>query len=342
MSKLLLSCCKSKLWQKEKCICKEIRTINNFVKKCNKIYKCLDTIYYNKININYYDINAFILSIRATNDNNNKMRENIIGAIINNNIPTTYYKYSLRWSNLRNQIYAFIEKLCKEKNIINNTQKCIHKAGRNNHYDFIIILNNDIHYNVELKFNANCIDETPQFVSPMKPSQYIENSYEEYYYTNYLTKLVQEYNLSLPDKNEYLNKIHSNKPKCVSELQNKYYSGCKSSSQYSGNTEDIEFYQRCKELSKQSITNFITNNQLKINELTKYLLETQNNKYYMLYKNGNINLQTTNTTNYEIVSYKKEPELQSYIATTKTGITLKILLRWKNGNGIAFSGFQIS
>ena len=31
-----------------------------------------------------------------------------------------------------------------------------------------------------------------------------------------------------------------------------------------------------------------------------------------------------------------------YIATTKTGLKLKILLRWKNCNGIAYPAFQIS
>ena len=49
-----------------------------------------------------------------------------------------------------------------------------------------------------------------------------------------------------------------------------------------------------------------------------------------------------NSKNYEIISYIKEPELQRYVATTKTGIVLKILLRWKNGNGIAYPAFQIS
>lgn len=62
----------------------------------------------------------------------------------------------------------------------------------------------------------------------------------------------------------------------------------------------------------------------------------------MLYKNGIIHLQNINSNNYEIISYKKDPKLQSYIATTKTGIKLKILLRWKNGNGIAYPAFQIS
>lgn len=319
-----------------------LKIISRFIKKCGKIYKSLDCINYNGSAIDYYCINAFDLSGRANNDKNNKMRENIIGAIINNNIPITYYKYSFRWTKLKNEINKFIEKICQEKSIIKHKQKCIHKAGRNYHYDFMVIINDKNEFHIEFKFNAEFIDETPQFVSPMKPSQYLQNSYEEFYYDNYLTRLAQEFSLTLPEKKEYLHKIHSTNPKCVIEFQNKYYKGCKNSSKYTGNKDDIEFYERSKELSQESITSFITNNELKFNELTEYLLQTQNNKYYMLYKNGNINLQTTNVSNYEIVSYIKEPKLQSYIATTKTGIRLKILLRWKNGNGIAYPAFQIS
>ena len=304
--------------------------IKRFIQKCNKIYKNLVYVDYNNMCINYYSINVFNLSIRSDNDKNNKIRENIIGAIINNIIPVNYYKYSLRWSQLQNEINKFIEILCLKNNINKHIQKCIHKAGRNNHFDLLLTINDNKQFNIEFKFNAEFIKETPQFVSPMKPSQYLQTSYEEYYYDNYLTILAQEFGILLPEKNEYLHKIHSDKPKCMFDFQNKYYNGCKKSSKYTGNKEDIDFYERAKELSEESIKKYITNNELKINELTTYLLKSQSNKYYMLYKNGIIYFQTINSNNYEIISYKKEPKLQSYIATTKTGINLKILLRWNS------------
>ena len=47
-------------------------------------------------------------------------------------------------------------------------------------------------------------------------------------------------------------------------------------------------------MSKNSIKSFITSYDIKINKLTEYLLSTQQNKYYMLYKNRNINLQIIN------------------------------------------------
>jgi len=33
--------------------------------------------------------------------------------------------------------------------------------------------------------------------------------------------------------------------------------------------------------------------------------------------------------------------MNGYVATSKSGNKIKILLRWKNGNGIAFPAFQI-
>ena len=341
--RLVLICCGAKLYKGEECRCKEIRIIKNFIKKCHSMYNSLQSIYYNKDIISYNDIHAFNTSIRSKNDSNNKKRENIIGCIINDKITHNYYKYSRLWNRLRQQINLYIEKISEVKNInIIESKQCIHKAGRNHHYDFKIIINKQIEFDVEFKFNANTVNETPQFVSPMKPSRYLESSYEEYYYDNYLTKLAEEFSFELPNKEIYMNEIHFPSPNCVSELQKKYYNGCKISSQYTGIKKDIEFYEKCKEMSKNSIKSFITSYDIKINKLTEYLLSTQQNKYYMLYKNRNINLQIINIDDYVIVDCKKEPELQSYIVTTKTGIKMKILLRWKNGNGIAYPAFQIS
>lgn len=46
---------------------------------------------YNKEIINIKSINAFNISSRSTNDKNNKTREHIIGALINNKVPENYF-----------------------------------------------------------------------------------------------------------------------------------------------------------------------------------------------------------------------------------------------------------
>jgi hypothetical protein len=59
-----------------------------------------------------------------------------------------------------------------------------------------------------------------------------------------------------------------------------------------------------------------------------------------MYKNNRFYKQNVNMDDYELVSYEKQKN--RFVATSKTGNKIKILLRWKNGNGIAFPAFQIS
>ena len=303
----------------------------------------LNPIQVNGVQITFSCINAFTEKNRAKNDSNNKKRENIIVCIINNAIPKDYYKHSKVWSSLKNEIDILLKKICQQKNIttIDNIV-CQHYAGRSNHYDFKIIINTDIHLMIEFKFNASCVNDAPQFVSPMHPSQYLSTSFEEYYYDNHFISLVEEFNMTLPEKAEYLKSVHSNLPKCLEEHQVTYYRGCKRSSKYSGEKNDENFYKSANKTSKCSIMNFISENDLDKDKLTAYLLETQKDKYYMLYKDGTLNLETRNLDEYVITSITKEPKKSRFMAKTKTGRVLKILLRWKNGNGIAFPSFQIS
>lgn len=287
-------------------------------------------------NINYKSINSFNICDKNLNDMMNKCRENIIISIINNKIPKDYYKYSNRWKNLRDNIGDFISSLYSP--IINI--KGIIKGGRKNNYDFEIIINKHIIFNIEFKFNSSKINNIPQFVSPMKPSKYLSNSFEDFIYYNYLALLLDEFNITIPDKECYDKEIHSNNPKCLIDIQEKYYRGCSSSSKYSGNKEDIEFYKQANKYSKESIIEFIKNTELDIKKLSSYLKETQENKIYMLYYKNRIYKETIDISNFEIVSYEKYKNY--FIGITKNGIKIKILLRWKNGNLIAFPAFQLS
>ena len=222
------------------------KIINRGIAKYLDSLKNLSCINYNNEQITYNSINSFNKTERKKNYSSNKIRENIIGVIINNKIPEDYYKYLPRWNIMRENIKVYITELfnTKYENIYIKTIECIHKGGRKFNYDFNIIINTNISFNVEFKFNCNRLDNIPQFVSPMKPSQYFSESYEEYYYDNYLCKLFKLYNLIIPDKTKYLNSIHSPKPKCIEESQKKYYNGCKQSSKFTNNIDD-KFLQRC-------------------------------------------------------------------------------------------------
>jgi hypothetical protein len=306
--------------------------------------KSLPSISFNNNVIGYSNINSFLLSERKSNDKNNKIRETIISAIINSAIPNEYYRYSLRWNLLRKKVSEYVSAIVKMKYPYLQVEnvKCIIRAGRGFNYDFTFTINRLYEFNIELKFNADTIEDTPQFVSPMKPSQYLTHSFEDFHYTHYMNQISLLGNIPLPEKDIYLHEIHSPSPPCMKEFQDKYYKGCKQSSQYSGNPEDIYFYEKSKELSKESIQRFMEYSDLDINKLSLYLLSSQNEKYYMLYKDKDIHVGISDMNNYRLVSCEKYPEKSYYLATSLSGKKIKILLRWKNGNGIAFPSFQIS
>jgi hypothetical protein len=243
-------------------------------------------------------------------------------------------------TNVSNYVSSLV--ITKYPDLQIETIKCINRGGRGFNYDFTIIVNDIYDFNIELKFNADTIEDTPQFVSPMKPSQYLSHSYEEFYYDNYIEQLSLLGNFPVPSKDIYLHEIHSHSPQCMKDYQNKYYKGCKQSSQYSGNPEDINFYKKSKGLSNESIRRFISQSELDINKLSSYLCLSQKEKYYMLYKNNEFHIGISDMNNYHLVSYEKHPEKYYYLATSLSGKKIKILLRWKNGNGIAFPSFQIS
>ena len=317
---------------------------------------------------------SFVKTSKELNDKNNKTRENIIGAIINKKVPFR----GDDWLHIEKETNNYLNELCGYK--LYNNVECIHKGGRMYNYDFIFTFSyedgsNEDFY-IELKFNVSSIDDAPQFVSPTNPSKFMihhENkSFEEYFYDKFLPKLLvaqaqteaqpqahaeaqpqahaeaqpqaQAQALEMPLKEEYMSKIHSNNPECMKLFQNKYYAGCKKSSQYTKKEEDIAYYKLANELSRESISSYIENSELDIGLLSYYLCETQKNKRYMLYnlENRNFTLQKVDMDDYQIVSVIKNAKKYRYECTSKSGKKINVLLRWKNGNGIAFPAFQIS
>ena len=313
--------------------------------KCINLNK-IEQFKYNKVVINYADIDDFtpinINNDRKNNDKKNKIRENIIGSIINNKVPLEYFKED---NNMWNHIKKELTRYFKE---IDNSYikiECDNMGGRKNNYDFKIKLHNTLNIselNVEFKFNASSIDAIPQFVSPTKPSEYMAKSYEDYYYEKFLPELSILSGYQIPSKETYNKDIHSNKPKCMKKYQDLYYQGCKGSSQFTNKEDAIKFYDFSKKISEQSISTFIGETDLDISKLSSYLLDTQKNKIYMFYYKNTFISQNVNMDDYKLESVKKNPLLSRYECISKSGKKINVLLRWKNGNGIAWPAFQIS
>lgn len=292
------------------------------------------TFTYKKEAIVIDSIGAFYLSSRSHNDKNNKTRENIIGAIINKKVPESFYE-NISWQKMKNAVDSYLEKLGGED------FTCLHRAGRKFNYDFDFITPQRM-FHIELKYNADAIEDAPQFVSPMKPSQYMSRSYEEYYYDNYLSFLAAKGGLPMPVREDFLKQIHSTKPKCMIPYQELYYKGCHKSSKYSGEQDHIDFYELAKEKTNESISTFIEETTLNTEALSTYFQSSQQDKIYMLYSDGEFKKQEVNMEDYLIDKVYPNSYKYRFEVVCKSGKNLNILLRWKNGHGIAFPAFQIS
>ena len=325
---------------------KKIHTINNIANTAEN--PKLQKISYNQMvimgsSITYFDCRHN----RNKNGSINELRENIIGAILNEKIPLGYYKisngqYCEQWIKLRNGLENFVKK--KLLNGKTDIKKMVltHRGGRLYNYDFSLQINHNLKFNIEFKFNVNSLKNTPQFVSPQRPSQYLSSNYSEFYYDHYMGKLCHFAHVECPKKDVFLREIHHISPDCMAKLKQLYYEGCSTSSKYTGNKFAKQFYKYANKLDNESRSKFIEANELDLAKLSSYLMESQKNKTYMLFHNYTFYKENMNFDDYLLISCKKEPAKYRFIVTSKSGKTIHILLRWKNGNGIAFPALQIS
>ena len=279
---------------------------------------------------------------RKDNDETNKKREEII-KLLNKGNP---YPNNKKWVEFYKEFTNYIDRL-KPPNTHKYTIDI--KGGRKYHFDFLIkyydINENFICENkIEFKDNVSKLNQCPQFVSPMYPSQYFDCvvPYEEIFYQDYLPKICKKLDISKPDKDLYIKQIHSNKPKCVNLIQEAYYKGSKQSSKFTKKNIDIENYNLMNYQSKNSIKYFLTKNKLNIPVMNKYLISTQKDKIYMLWDKNSFHIQKVNIDDYTIDYFVKIKNNNTVVCKTKSNKEINILLRWKNGSGVAFPALQIS
>ena len=301
-----------------------MNAFNKHLRQYMNALSSLMPIPYQTIHITYGSINYFDKSTKENNDEYNKSREYIIGAVINDAIHKDYYMYSRRWNRLRQQVQSYINILCDKTDY--KTIRCIHKAGRGHHYDFKLCID-EREFNVEFKYNSVIVNDAPQFVSPMKPSQYLNMEFEPWFYDHYLIQIANYGDLIMPDRDKYLKTIHSNKVVCMNSFKEKY-------------DTNSRFKKYCQDIDKEAIREFIQMTHIDTNKLSNYLLEGQKNKVYMCYKENEFHYDTIDESIYKIVCLEKK-ENTNYIYVTDNGSKLEIKLRFKNGCGLQFPAFQI-
>ena len=236
----------------------------------NEILK--NVIKYQNVNIDFKSIKEFENKSRKKNDKNNKIRENIIGAIINKKIPEEFYNYSNIWNNLKEGLFKCLKHF-PYKNI-----EVIHKGGRKYNYDFDLLLDDKI-YKFEFKYNCSNINDCPQFVSPMNPSKYLDKNFEAWFYDNHLDKIINLTKYKKPDKKIYLKEINQPNPPCMKKFKELYKNGLEKKDK-----DSIDFMKKTRKVSETAIQEFLKIVTLDTEKLSTYLFDTQKEKHFILYK----------------------------------------------------------
>lgn len=311
------------------------------------------------------DIATFFgTSTREQNDATNKVREPVLTLL--SSPPTEFLAhetYGAQWTKVSSEWNKVMTKLAPQ-----TTDAAPHyktkvelKGGRVFNYDAdITFLHSETGATVakrkaEFKYNATRINELAQFLSLQARDKLFATStptYDEFYYTNYLSKYIAidtgrnpndtndiqlalaELSIPIPPLEEYL--------KMVTKVD----------------TEGLPFFAQLKEreslffkkeksaLVNESITQYLTlfGSHIDVNAFTAKLIADETDKHYILWKSGQfhhdeITQEEMSDIKFHSIKNGNTIVLQS---AAKPSTTFHLLLRWRNHKGILNPAWQIS
>lgn len=280
---------------------------------------------------------------RGDNDKNNAKREQILCALLNKQIPDTFFagEYGQQWTNMKEGLFTFIH-----DNFGDNykTMKCILKAGRQHHHDFSLIFTyeDDTIKTIPLEFKhgITSIVKGPQFLS-ISSKHFIPTNYSTLFYdSGYVNQLSEVANINTPppDRYDYLRFV----------CQSNY-------GIHAWFAEIKEREERCKTFKNnkkgkvnESIHNYLVDNHqnLDIKEINETLAKKEKNKKYMCYKNrlfyyDEISEDELYVTSIDKLKCGRDKSFNTIVLNTRSTSKLHMLLRWKNHAGVLFPAWQI-
>jgi hypothetical protein len=286
-----------------------------------------------------YDIQLFSADSatdRASNSNNNELRENILLNI--SDMSDDYFshpEYGPLWSNLKEKLDTALTPLCCEP----FTRFALKKmAGMANNYDFIVrYFNNSTvvsEVKVEFKFNNNSVRELTQFLELYDRDckakfDMTSYSYSEYYYDHWLDQYLE---LDM--------KLMEEKP--TKEVYVKKISDIKYSHPFFRNLYDRknEFAKEKRLLVKQSIKAYLELYAPHFNfEMIKdKIISSQTNKVFLMWdcSVSAFQVETIDLGNIELHLIENSiTDLCFDLEVTNYTHNIRVRLNWGNNNGIA-------
>jgi len=279
---------------------------------------------------------------RGENDKYNKLREEIVCDIVNNDIPIIYYEdvtFGSRWNNLTRNLISSIGVISGEYDTI--SMKIM--GGRNYNYDFMLsVTNNNVITGKKIEFKyAKSIFKYPQFLSlyiTNPKSKFINNSFIDFWYNNYMDDFI-----------EYANRfsdITVTKPRLIN--YKKMINDTQKKTNYMRNIKmvvsSLDPHEKLlmNRVVNSAIEHFVRVEYVNLNiEKLRTVFDNQKNKVFLCCWDGKF---TTNS----ISSYLELNNIaishtsnSIIIKNIDNGSKIKLLLRWKNGKGCAGPAWQI-
>lgn len=291
-------------------------------------------------NVCVSDISTFFnISTRNANDATNKIRESILEII--SDPPENYFKdeeFGNYWRILYNEWNSILKKIADDTNISTYTHtKNIIKAGRMFNYDMDVIYYNNstivANRKIEFKNGGTNISELPQFLSLQTKIELFQETYDKFYYENYLDKYMMcdsGITEEKPSLQDYLKKVTSTNYSITP-----FFNQLK--------TRELFFQKEKNEVVNNSIKDYLTTYGMDMNikMFSEKVRATQIDKIYLLWSNQKFYLDKLSEVEMSDMSFHSIRngniiELKS--GTTKYGL----LLRWRNHKGILNPAWQIS
>ena len=271
---------------------------------------------------------------KATNDESNKIRENIIANMLN--IDNDYFNdvtYGDNWKDLKGKFMTSMFTIC---DLPYNSIDIKHMGGMTHNYDFrlqFLQINNIVTKEIKLEFkhNNSNVKDLVQFLELFDRDckaafDICDVSYAEFYYDNYLDKYIAcdtEIKHTKPNKEEYIKNVRDikyNHP-FFKDLYNNKKNNMKAK----------------KRVANESILKYIQTyvSTFRFEKIAAKIKESQTNKVFLLWDCENFHTQSIDAELLKITNVIKVDNLYFDVFVEGLEYNIRIRLNWGNNNGIA-------
>ena len=289
---------------------------------------------------NVSDITTFFsTSTRNDNDATNKVREKVLKLICDP--PKEYLdhaEFGNSWRIVHEAWNDALKKIAQETSvpIYTSTQIKV-RGGRKFNYDADVMYYNGTtlvaNRKIEFKNGGSNIGDLPQFLSLQAKIGLFSETYDKFWYENYLDKYIAcdaSITEAKPSLQVYLKNVGSTKYTITP-----FFAQLK--------TRELFFQKEKNEVVNMSITDYLTKygKQLDIKSFSEKVKATQTEKIYLLWCDGKFCTDKLSEAEMSDITYHSIKN--GNVLELKSGNTIYgLLLRWRNHKGILNPAWQIS